>query len=378
MKKAAEPKPPGSFYDPPKPLPPGPPGTLIRVEPLEGAPDGASASKILYKSTDLHGREVAVSGVVVVPNGPAPEGGRNVVAWAHPTTGIARRCAPSNMPHPLHSVMGTKRFIADGSIVVATDYQGLGGPGVHPFLVGKVEAWNVLDSVRAAGNLPEWHAGKRFIVWGHSQGGQAAFFAATERWSYAPELSLLGVAVAAPATELRALFKADEGTLGGKGLELYAVKAWSEVYDEPLEPLMTPNAMQVMPTITQDCIESKEQFLFFGLDLTKLDGPLTTEDPAEVEPWKGLMEENSTRVRGVDTPVFIAQGTADTVVDPTVTRQFAHELCEAGLKVELDMVQGGTHVPMGHDAAPRVAEWAKARFADEPPPSNCKEPPASK
>ncbi len=37
-----------------------------------------------------------------------------------------------------------------GWTFVATDYEGLGTPGVHPYLVGLSEARGVLDIVRAA------------------------------------------------------------------------------------------------------------------------------------------------------------------------------------------------------------------------------------
>ena len=70
-------------------------GALIRSEPIEGAPDGAAAYRVLYKSEGLHGEDIAVSGVVIVPAGPAPAGGRPIVAWAHPTTGIVPKSAPS-------------------------------------------------------------------------------------------------------------------------------------------------------------------------------------------------------------------------------------------------------------------------------------------
>ena len=54
--------------------------------------------------------------------------------------------------------------------------RGSGTPGVHPYLIGDSEAYSVLDSVRAARELPDAKAQKRFAVWGHSQGGHAALF----------------------------------------------------------------------------------------------------------------------------------------------------------------------------------------------------------
>ncbi len=77
-------------------------GGLIRSEPMDGAPDGAAAYRVLYRSKGLHDEPIAVSGVVIVPAGPPPPGGRLIVAWAHPTTGIVSKCAPS-LAHVLFS-----------------------------------------------------------------------------------------------------------------------------------------------------------------------------------------------------------------------------------------------------------------------------------
>jgi hypothetical protein len=58
----------------------GPPGTLIRSEPMLFAPADAQAYRVLYRSTGLDGEPIAVSGVIVVPPGPVPPGGRPIVA----------------------------------------------------------------------------------------------------------------------------------------------------------------------------------------------------------------------------------------------------------------------------------------------------------
>ena len=63
-----------------------------------------------------------------------------------------------------------------GYVIAATDYQGLGTRGPHPYLVGESEGVGALDSVRAARNLEEADASADFVVWGESQGGQASLF----------------------------------------------------------------------------------------------------------------------------------------------------------------------------------------------------------
>lgn len=163
--RRAQPPHPGSFYSAPLPLPSGPPGALIRSEPLAHLPAGAQGWKILYLSTSYTGKPTAISGVVIVPITPAPHGGRRVLAAAHETVGVASGCAPS-LQGAAHDyfIPGLPLFLKAGYAVVATDYQGLGTPGPHPYLVGKAEALAVLDSVRAAHHLAQAGAGTTFAV----------------------------------------------------------------------------------------------------------------------------------------------------------------------------------------------------------------------
>lgn len=153
-----------AFYEPPSPLPRGRHGDLIWARRIE-APGQARACRILYRSTLHDGAPVAVSGLVAWPTGPVPAGGRNVVAWAHGTVGGPRQCAPSAAPNPARDLVdyfsyqspfaidvgvpALTQFLGAGDVVVATDYQGLGTPGVHQYVVGATETHNVLDSVTA-------------------------------------------------------------------------------------------------------------------------------------------------------------------------------------------------------------------------------------
>ena len=61
-----------AFYVPPRPNPQLKPGTIIRSTPIAGAPSGARAWKVLYHSRAVDGTDIAVSGVVIAPTGPAP------------------------------------------------------------------------------------------------------------------------------------------------------------------------------------------------------------------------------------------------------------------------------------------------------------------
>jgi hypothetical protein len=60
-------------------------------------------------------------------------------------------------------------------VVAATDYEGLDTPGVHPYLVGLSEGRGVLDAARVTRYFTRINS--TTLIFGHSEGGQAALFA---------------------------------------------------------------------------------------------------------------------------------------------------------------------------------------------------------
>ena len=177
-----------AFYKPPSPLPGKGHGGLIWTRKLTGTAalkGGATNRLVLYRSTGVDGKAVAVSGTVSVPKGKAPKGGWPVITWGHGTTGIADACAPSrdSASNPAHTLINyayplLQRWLKAGYAVVRTDYEGLGTPGEHPYLIGRSEGYSMLDMVRAARKLDK-RLGRQVIIAGHSQGGQAALWAAS-------------------------------------------------------------------------------------------------------------------------------------------------------------------------------------------------------
>lgn len=361
-----------SFYDGPASQLEGPPGTLIRQEPMEGAPLGASAYRVLYRSTGLKGEPIFVSGVVIVPSGDPPPGGRPIVAWAHPTSGVTPRCAPSLAIFFFQQVQGLRSFVEQGYVVAATDYPGLGTPQTHPYLVGDSAARAVIDSVRVARTMPGAGDGSRFVVWGHSQGGQAALFTGLIAKSYAPELSLLGVAAAAPATDLVTLMNDDINTVGGKNITAMTLWSWHRVYDASLGNIVDPRALPVMDRLASECIEGP-------LDLfirQKTEEPLqqyflTVAGPASIEPWRSLLEKNTPGVLPPEIPVFLAQGTIDQIIRPVVTQNYMNRICKAGSKVNMVMLPHIGHGRAAQASTMDAMHWIADRFAGMPPPNSC-------
>ena len=349
----------------------GPPGSVIREEVTNDGRKGATDYRVLYRSTGLHGEPIAVSGTIIVPVGPAPTGGRPIVAWAHPTSGVAPQCGPSLAMFRFQQIMGLRDMVSHGYIVTATDYPGLGAGGPHPYLVGISEGRAVLDSVRAAQSLTG-ESGAQVAFWGHSQGGQAVLYAADLAASYAPELHLAGVAAAAPATELGPLMRDDESSPGGKNLLAMTLWSWSRVYGAPLDSVVDPAAIPEIDRLAGICLESPIDIRPRKQVAQALEQRfLSTPDLTATQPWRTLLAQNTIGALPPEIPVFLAQGDADGVVQPSVTRDYVRKLCAAGSRVDFMSMPGVGHGTAAMKSALAAIAWIADRFAGAPAPDNC-------
>ncbi|BDI22088.1 alpha/beta fold hydrolase [Herbiconiux sp. L3-i23] len=353
------------------------PGDLIRQERIGGAPHGADAWRVVYLTTDLDDRLIAASGIVAVPADDAPEGGRVVLSWAHPTTGAAPRCAPSVGIDPFLLIEGVGDALGAGYAVVATDYPGLGVPGPNSYLVGVTEGHSVLDIARAAkqldDDLGDGDLGDRLLLWGHSQGGQAALFAAELAATYAPEFDLVATGVAAPAADLGTLLEDDIDDVSGVTIGAYAFQAYSEVYaDLPgsdLDTILTPAAVQVVGEMSDLCLLGQNSELH---DIaTPLIGGFLKASPTETEPWAQMLSANSPGKKALPGPVFIAQGESDELVRPSSTADFAKRQCELGADVTFLPLPDTNHGMVADRALPTLMPWFAAALAGTPKPSTC-------
>jgi len=349
------------------------PGEILRVWPQVGGSVGnAKAYRILYRSTGLKGQPIAVSGAVFLPTGPRPHRKRDIIAWAHPTTGVVDRCAPTLLPDLAGTVAGLEEMLHRGLVVVATDYEGLGTEGMHPYLIGASEARSILDSVRAARKLPDAFASDRFAVWGHSQGGHAALFAGETAAAYAPELKLVGVAAAAPATDLVKLFKADHGSIAGDSLTAMALLSWSTLYAIPTETVLARGAKPAYETVATTCMQTIADLLKLEDVAQPLQRRFLKTDPTKVPVWRAIMEQNSPGHAPAGAPVFIVQGTDDETVRPRITRHFAERLCRQGTPVWMTYLRDVSHSYAGYKGALAAIAWIADRFRGLPSPSTCK------
>lgn len=366
------------FYAPPDPLPAGAPGEVIAVERILTAPPGANAWRVMYHSRDLNGDDIAVSGTVIAPAGPAPEGGRPIVSWAHPTTGAAARCAPSIGLAPLDLVEGLETLLQAGYVVAATDYPGMGVDGPSSYLLGVSEGDSVLDAARAAQSIDEAGAGSDLLLWGHSQGGQAALFAAELAAAYAPEFDLRAVAVAAPAADLATLLSDDIDDVSGVTIGAYAFDAFATAYAGEydglsLDGILTPAGAEATPRMADLCLFGQNGELH---DIARpLIGGYLSADPGTTEPWATMLRENSAGQQPIPVPVLVAQGAKDTLVEPAATEGFVEQTCEAGrAEIDFRIYPDATHGTIAFASMPEVERFFAAALAGDLEPQTCGTP----
>jgi pimeloyl-ACP methyl ester carboxylesterase len=142
----------------------------------------AKAWKLTYLTTNGRGKRARSTGTVFLPKGRAPKGGWPVISWAHGTSGLADACAPSRVGPalPERDRPYLAKWMREGYAIVASDYAGLGTPGVAAYLHGRSEAHNIVDIVKA-GRAYTGKLARKWVVVGQSQGAGAAIY--TARWA---------------------------------------------------------------------------------------------------------------------------------------------------------------------------------------------------
>ena len=181
---------------------------MLRSEPLEpglGLINAGRQIRLLYSSTDgVDGQTpTVVSAAYYEPKGDPPANGWPLIAWAHGTTGLADICAPSVQARMMFEIKYLNTWLAQGFAIVATDYQGLGTPGPHPYMQARPAAYSVLDSVRAVLH-DQPHLANRIVIAGFSQGAHAAFSTGGYAPIYASDLNIravIGIGIPYPTRE---------------------------------------------------------------------------------------------------------------------------------------------------------------------------------
>jgi hypothetical protein len=353
------------------------PGYLIRQEPLrqhQSLEYAATNVRLLYTSTEgLFGQDtVAVSGALFLPPGEPPEGGWPLMAWTHGTVGVADNCAPSYNGRQSRDTTYLNYWLANGYAIVASDYQGLGTPGTHPYLATRPAAYSNLDAIRAV-QRADFPVSDAVVLLGQSQGGGAALATGGLSQSYAPELDIRGVVATGPpyfsAEAMLALDKVRprdkvDPKLGYNFLALAMLGMIDPVFE--LEDYVSEEGLPLAKAVGDTCYaELKKRIRSEELTYNKA----FKRSPAKVLEQAFKRMEYATL--GLPMPVFMGTGGKDKDAPVRMQQALVRDACSAGSRVQAHFYVTGTHGSVVNGSTEDSSKFVEAAFAGKPIPGNC-------
>ncbi|QBF45324.1 lipase family protein [Janibacter limosus] len=368
------------FYEPPATIP-STPGTLIRSEPapllldpLGLSENVVTATRVMYSSTDGKGRAIAVTGTVFVPRATyVGRSARPLVSYAAGTQGMGDACAPSKQMENLveYEGLGIAPLVGRGYAVSMTDYQGLGTPGTHTYMVREAQGRAVLDMARATKNLKGSGItnANPIGLMGYSQGGGAAAAAAELASSYAPELPIKGSAIGAPPADLAKVGKNIDGSLyfAFATFALLGV-AQSEGIDP--NPYLNAEGQKLAAGVENKCVFDLFEYAFKDSGTYTVSGKKLSELLDE-QPFRAAVERQRIGKIKPNAPVVINHAIGDDTIPYAVGKQLGSDWCDKGARVTFNAGLIPTHVG---GMLPHVAKsmvFFEDRFAGRNQPNSC-------
>lgn len=353
------------------------PGLMLRSEPLEpllGLAQAGTSVRILYTSTDgMDGKStVVVSGAYFTPKGAAPPGGWPLVAWAHGTTGVADTCAPSWNPRSQRDAAYLNAWLDQGYAIVATDYQGLGTPGPHPYLAVRPEAYSMLDSIRSVLKaFPD--VANRIIIVGQSQGGQAAFATLGFAPAYAPELNIRGgVATGVPFLGQATLQPPATPPIAEKADPTVAYSLYIGIMIQQQDPtqattqLVTPRAVPLFDEARTTCVGP----LFHAVSVAGL-SRANALTPAFRQAFAAVLPGMEYSTLHLPVPLFVGTGELDHDVPPASQLALVRSACAQGSVIEAHLYAGRDHGGTVNASLKDSVPFVRKVLAGEPIRSVC-------
>jgi len=372
-----------AFYRDPVKLTGTSPGQVIRsrtstftVDPAFNTPTPAvKAWQVVYRSNDALGRADAVSGTVLVPKLPwVGLGSRPVVGFAVGTRGLGDHCAPSYTLATGTDYEGAfvAGLLARGFAVVVTDYEGLGMPGDHTYVVGRSEGRALLDGVRAAQRLAGTGLSAKSPVglMGYSQGGGGSAWAAQLAPTYAPELSIKGVVAGGVPADLQEVARFEDGGPVA-AFTLMAAMGLDSAYPElDLERYLNAKGRALLTESGQTCLVTANGVETLFKTAFRKRSEWTTSDPLATPAWQARLTENRLGATAPKAPVYQFHGLADEMVPYGQAATLRRTWCDKGANVTWSPVLG-EHVTTLVNEYSNAATWLQARFNGLPAIGNC-------
>ncbi len=346
------------FYAVPGKLP-SKPGKLVKTQRVKAPEIDGTLYRVMYTSTNLQDEIIPVTGVIIVPKGKVPDGGFPVLSWAHGTNGMADECAASL--EPIDAAPEVNDLLTEGWLIVATDNEGEGTPGLHPYISGENSARNTIDIVRAASGLKGIDTSGDYIVWGHSQGGHSAMFTYKIANDYAPELTIKGVVAGAPPSQFNLLYTVLK-TGDFRHYLLMAAGGLNAAYGDeaaPLDDILTERGIELLAELENGC-SSYLQDLSKDISFDEI----TDVDPFSVPAWRDILLANDPQnfADPADVPLLIIHGGSDEQIPTASSALLLGQLCTAGHQLDRWVYPGQKHAAVIVPSFDDMLAWINARF----------------
>lgn len=345
---------------------------------------GTTANKawnVLYQSTDSLGAANAVAGTVIVPTAAwTGTGARPVILYAVGTQGLATNCAPSRQfaTGSEYENANINAALKAGYAVLVTDYAGyLTGDAGSTYLSGQSQGNAVLDIFQATTQIPSIGIASTAPVgiWGFSQGGQSAAWAAETLATYAPGLNVKGVAAGGiPADFISAAHFLD-GNLGAAFLAS-AVSGLSTQYpafNTAFKLIASPDGKAQITKLKTECVFTalfdlqNKSLVDFTVDPTAY----TLDDLLGVPAVNKVLLDQNLGKSQLTVPLYQYHGQADEFIPLAQDIDLKRFYCSTpGAKVQFDLYPS-EHIVTQFQAAPTVLTWLADRFAGKTAPSSC-------
>ncbi|MBB4660513.1 alpha/beta hydrolase family protein [Conexibacter arvalis] len=343
-------------------------GLLVDARRAHAAPSDVVAHRIKYTSTTTRGDLRLVSGLVLKPRGPAPRGGWPVVSWGHGTIGVADQCAPSRMDDYL-SDPALLAFVRAGYVVAATDYEGLGTAGVHPYLIAESEARGMIDIVRAARILSP-RASRSWFSVGHSQGGHAAIAAGgvASRYGFG-NLDFKGTIAFAPVSDTSLLaYEIQDLSPFVRGLWTMILLGIQTQHPEiDLADHLGPTALSRLDVVRDGGCYLEAIEAMYDLPAEEFRASST----AAADQLAGWLHANAVPTEATTEPALILQGDADTTTPLEGTEWIQERACTMGWTSVLSVYPGARHLDIVDLGMSEALGWMQDRLDGRPAASDC-------
>ena len=364
------------FYTPDAVLPEAP-GVFIRHEPLNEVQSLAMAAeniRLLYSSTEgLHGEDInAVSGALYLPEGQPPEEGWPVLVWSHGTVGIGDICAPSYAGRGRRDRTYLNPWLEKGYAIAASDYQGLGTPGSHPYLDTRTMAYNNLDLIRALRSVP-FPLSQKIVIAGQSQGASGAMATAAYAKGYADDAKFQGIIMTGiPYFSRKVIWSlrknSDPDAVDANvALSLYMLTLTEQLNPKfNLDSIISEDAKAVVSKIGSTCV-------FDFIDATKKAGLSSRKTFTKSTIYKYLkaMSRMQFPTLKIDVPVFTGTGTTDKITPLNMQQAFIKDACKAGSVLNINTYEGANHNQGLLQSTEAAMAFAQAVFNGEEIDNTC-------